>query len=152
MSPSCTAAKDSPESFGMLLWLLKGELVKMFERDVAVLGVDLRFSQVQALLRLNTLGAMSASELARALGHDAGATTRLLDQLEQRGYLNRKPHEQDRRALRICLTASGAALCRRLNACRKQAMDMALSGLKANERRQLLDYLQRVLATLRQAN
>lgn len=150
MCPPAANACKPPESLGILLGLVKSELVRALEQELAERGVDLRFSQVQALMRLAHHGPMSAGELARSLGHDGGATTRLLDQLEERGYLRRKPDKQDRRALRIELTAAGKSLCRNLTGCRDRVMDAAQRSLKADEREQLIEYLQRVLATLRQ--
>lgn len=45
--------------------------------------------------------------LARDLSHDKGATTRLLDVLEARGWVVRERTSDDRRAVRLHLTAEG---------------------------------------------
>ncbi|HET6588030.1 MAG TPA: MarR family transcriptional regulator [Oleiagrimonas sp.] len=150
MCPTTPTCDKPPESLGILLGLVKSELVRALEQEIAEQGVELRFSQVQALKRLNLVGPMSAGELARSLGHDGGALTRLLDQLEEKGYLRRKPDPQDRRALRIELTASGKSLCRELGGCSDRVMNAAQKSLSKDERRHLIDYLQRILTTLRQ--
>jgi DNA-binding MarR family transcriptional regulator len=87
--------------------------------------------------------------LAKSLCYDAGALTRMLDQLEQRGYLERHPHPDDRRALRIVLSRSGSALGEQLIAISEDVLDHALSDLSEEEQRQLADYMRRMLATLR---
>lgn len=150
MCPPDTTVDQLPESLGLLLGQVRSELVRALEQELATQGVELRFSQVLALKHLNRLGSMSAGELARSLGHDGGAMTRLLDQLEDKGYLRRKPDPQDRRALRIELTASGKALCRRFAGCSERVLDAAQHSLSKDERHHLIDYLQRVLVTLRQ--
>ncbi|HEX7341950.1 MAG TPA: MarR family transcriptional regulator [Rhodanobacteraceae bacterium] len=152
MCPPEAAADYPPESLGILLGQVRSELVRALEQELATKGTDLRFSQVHALKHLDRLGPMSAGDLARSLGHDGGAMTRLLDQLEDKGYLKRKPDPQDRRALRIELTAAGKTLCRQLAGCRERVLNAAQQSLSENERRHLIDYLQRILTTLRQSN
>ncbi|NII11321.1 MarR family transcriptional regulator [Oleiagrimonas sp. C23AA] len=147
--PSTTAPE---ESFGVLLWLVKHELVRALERDLAADGVGLRHTQFLVIKRLATLGPMSASELARSLEHDCGAMTRILDQLEHKGYLRRHKHAQDRRALRIELTDAGEAMWRHLDTINQNLIDRAQRDLDPSERKRLLDYLGRVLGALRSDN
>lgn len=139
-----------PESLGLLVSQVKTELMRSIDKEMDTQGMNLRVSQAQALMRLNALGPMSPGELARSLCHDGGAMTRLLDQLEERGYLSRHPDPDDRRALRIELSVSGRELSRQLVASSARVLDRAQRRLDATERGQLTDYLQRVLATLRQ--
>jgi len=140
------------ESLGVLLGLVRTEMVRAMEAELAGIGVDLRFTQFLILKKLARLGPMSASELARAVEMDGGAMTRQLDQLEGKGYLRRCPHEQDRRALRIELTAEGDALWQRLTDCNERVLAAAQRSLDDAEQAQLLDYLERVLNTLRDKN
>ncbi|MDO1529621.1 MarR family transcriptional regulator [Fulvimonas sp. R45] len=150
MHTSGTPATDTPrESLGILLALVRAELVRAIEAEMAAKGLDLRFTQFLILKRLAELGPMTATELARAVELDGGAMTRQLDQLESKGYLRRRPHEQDRRALRIELTAPGNALQRQLGGCKARVLAAAQRSLDETERRQLHDYLERVLRALR---
>jgi DNA-binding MarR family transcriptional regulator len=137
------------ESLGALLASVRAEIVKAMEAELTARGLGLRFTQFLILKRLALLGPMSASELARAVELDGGAMTRQLDQLEHKGYLRRRPHEQDRRALRIELTEAGSVLTRELLNCSQRVSDAAQHSLSETERRQLHDYLTRVLRALR---
>jgi DNA-binding MarR family transcriptional regulator len=137
------------ESFGILLGLVRSEVVKAIEAEIAEKGLDLRFTQFLILKRLAMLGPMSATELARSVDLDGGAMTRQLDQLERKGYLRRRPHEQDRRALRIELTDTGDALWQQLTGCNERVLAAAQRSLDETEREQLLGYLERVLHALR---
>jgi DNA-binding MarR family transcriptional regulator len=140
---------DDRDSLGVLVGLVRTEMVRALERDMAAQGTDLRFTQYLVLKRLATMGTMSASELARAVDLDGGAMTRLLDQLATKGYLRRCPNAHDRRALRIELTEAGEALWKHLNEGNRAALDRAQGDLNEEERARLLDYLQRVLNALR---
>jgi DNA-binding MarR family transcriptional regulator len=141
--------KGPAESLGVLLGLVRSEIVRALEAELAARDIDLRFTQFLILKRLARLGPMSASELARAVELDGGAMTRQLDQIEAKGYLRRTPHEQDRRALRIELTAAGNALWQQLTDCNERVLEAAQRTLDTDERAQLHDYLERVLHALR---
>ena len=148
MNSSC-AHNRPKESLGILLALVRAELVRAMEAEIAAKGLDLRFTQFLILKRLALLGPMGATELARAVELDGGAMTRQLDQLEHRGYLRRCRHEQDRRALRIELTDDGDAVWRQLTGCNERVLAAAQVSLDTDERKHLLDYLERVLHALR---
>lgn len=148
MSPSIDPIRPR-ESLGILLAMVRAELVRAMEAEIAAKGLELRFTQFLILKRLARLGPMGASELARSVELDGGAMTRQLDQLEHRGLLRRCPHEQDRRALRIELTAEGDALWQQLTACNERVLAAAQATLDTDERQQLHDYLERVLHALR---
>lgn len=137
------------ESLGVLLGLVRAEVVRAMEAEIADKGLDLRFNQFLILKRLAMLGPMSATELARAVELDGGAMTRQLDQLERKGYLRRCPHEQDRRALRIELTAEGDTLWHQLTSCNDRVLAAAQRSLNKTEREHLHGYLERVLHALR---
>ena len=147
--PLLPPGAESKESLGILLGLVRAEIVRAMEGELAAKGLDLRFTQFLILKRLARLGPMSASELARSVELDGGAMTRQLDQLEGKGYLRRCPHEQDRRALRIELTAAGDAMWQELTDCNERVLEAAQRSLEEDERDRLHDYLERVLRALR---
>ena len=152
MNTESLAFATPRESLGILLGLVRAEMVRAMEAELAARNVDLRFTQFLILKRLARLGPMSASELARAVELDGGAMTRQLDQLEHKGYLRRCPHEQDRRALRIELTAAGDDTWKQLTDCNDRVLAAAQRSLDEAEQAQLHDYLERVLHALRDKN
>jgi DNA-binding MarR family transcriptional regulator len=141
---------DPPDSLGALIGMVRSEIVRAIETDLAAQGADLKFTQFHVLKRLATSGAMTATELARSVDLDGGAMTRQLDQLEAKGYLRRQPHAQDRRALRIDLTEAGVALWKHLHESNLATLERAQKGLDQDERDKLHDYLGRVLNALRE--
>jgi len=152
MNTESLAFATPRESLGVLLGLVRTEIVRAMEAELASQNVNLRFTQFLILKRLARLGPMSASELARSVELYGGAMTRQLDQLERKGYLRRCRHEQDRRALRIELTDAGDALWQQLTDCNERVLTAAQRSLDEAEQAQLQDYLERVLHALRDKN
>lgn len=64
-------------------------------------------TQWMAMISLNFHFADTCAELARKLAHDKGAMTRLIDTLEERGWVERTREEEDRRLVRLALTPLG---------------------------------------------
>jgi DNA-binding MarR family transcriptional regulator len=149
MNSESLAFATPRESLGILLGLVRAEIVRAMEAELAAKGLNLSFTQFLILKRLARLGPMSASELARSVELDGGAMTRQLDHLEGKGYLRRCRHEQDRRTLRIELTAAGNTLWQQLTDCNDRVLRAAQRSLDEAEQAQLHDYLERVLHALR---
>ena len=77
-------------------------------------AVGLPFARVRALRRIAD-SPMTMGELAAALGVDAPNCTTVVDDLEERGLVERRPHPTDRRSRLVVTTATGARLARRAN-------------------------------------
>ena len=54
-------------SLGMLLTMVRSEMVRAIEAELSSKGVDLSFTQYLILKKAQQLGAVSATELARAV-------------------------------------------------------------------------------------
>ena len=143
---------DSP-SLGMLITMVRSEIVRAIEAELASQGLDLSFTQYLIVKKAHLLGPASATELARAVELDGGAMTRQLDQLERKGLLRRTRHAHDRRALRIELTDAGDTVWRTTaSVCSQRVMDAAQRSLDKTEQAQLYHHLERVLSALRDKN
>jgi len=140
-------AESSDRSFQLcrLVGRLRAEFVFEVEQEMGRQGVDLNFTQFLALKLLGHEEPMTPVELARALHYNPGALTRGLDKLEKRGYLERVPDPDDRRALRLELTAPGKALRKRATGCRAAGAGRTLDCTTTRERRQRHGGLSRVL-------
>jgi DNA-binding MarR family transcriptional regulator len=62
---------------------------------------------LEALVRR---GALTLNELAAHLYLDKSTASRVVDALERKGYVARRPHPQDGRALQLAPTPAGRAL------------------------------------------
>ncbi len=83
-------------------------------------------------------------ELAETLGCDASNVTGLVDRLESRGLVRRRPSEGDRRVKVLILTPTGARL-RAVLVDRMTAPPAALERLTLREQRALVQILRRLL-------
>ncbi|HKE96135.1 MAG TPA: MarR family transcriptional regulator, partial [Povalibacter sp.] len=89
-------------------YLLKMALSLVHDaQSAAFANHDISFVQWLMLLKLREGVADTASDLCRQMRHDNGALTRLIDQLEERGFIERQRSEQDRRIVKLDLTAAG---------------------------------------------
>lgn len=68
---------------------------------------DISFVQFIVLISLRDGHAKTAAEINQHLCHDSGALTRLIDQLEERGFVKRERNNQDRRMMELILTTEG---------------------------------------------
>ncbi len=99
------------------------------------LGSD-RLSAMEAVLlsRLATDGPLSMNAVRTALGIEKSTATSLVDRLQKRGYVERKPHPGDGRSLVVHLTRSGRTVARKVTTALQgvdnelQVSDNALRG------------------------
>lgn len=71
---------------------------------------DMTLSQAKALMEVNPDEAIPMGELALRLNYDASNLTGLVDRLEARGALERRPDPNDRRVKEIVMTEEGVRL------------------------------------------
>jgi DNA-binding MarR family transcriptional regulator len=75
-------------------------------------GRDLTLSQWIVLKLIDEGNVATPGEAAKILGHNTGATTRLLDQLEGQGLLERTREPGDRRLVSLTLTPTGKTIAK----------------------------------------
>ena len=86
----------------------------------------------------------SQRELADFLSLDPSQIVALVDQLEKRGAVTREADPRDRRSKVIAPTAAGRRLYKRAEAIIRQASDLSLAQLNAQERETSRDLLRRI--------
>ena len=79
--------------------------------ELAAEGIT--FTQWQALISVHLQRATTGAELAQDLAHDKGATTRLIDLLQDKGWLTRQRDENDRRNIKLAITTAGEEVAHR---------------------------------------
>ncbi len=89
----------------------------------------------------------TVDRLRRVLGLTSSGTVRLIDGLEEAGYVRRGAGE-DRRATTVSLTARGRRAARQVTAAREAVLRDALAGLSDDERAQFAALAGRVLITI----
>jgi len=115
-------------------YLLKTNHQLMHEcADRVFANHDMTFMQWLALVKLKNGLAETASDLCRTLSHDNGAITRMVDQLESRGFVARARSLQDRRVVKLSITEAGSATLAELTPPFIENLNSALDAFSADE-------------------
>jgi len=94
---------------------------------------DITYPQWTILMLLYGDMTRTSADMARQMCHDAGAMTRLVDQLEKRGLLSRVRDTADRRVVNLLLTAEGRTLADSLKSRVVDFLNVALSDFSKDE-------------------
>ncbi len=96
------------------------------------------------LVAITTQTPTSQLALARRLGIDKNAMTSVIDALEYRGLVQRRPDPEDRRARQITPTDGGRALLSSARHALRAVEEALMGGLPTDEQTQLRHLLARV--------
>lgn len=120
--------------------LLKGML-----EDALVEKAGILFADNEALLHLAE-GPLSMSEIADRLILSRGGATKVVDRLEEMGYVSRRPNTEDRRATIVEITEAGEeARARARTVIDAELEDMWARHITDEEATVLIDVADRVL-------
>lgn len=126
-------------------WLrrLSDEVHGRFERQLAGHGVTV--AQWNVLVSVYHGDAATTSEVARHVAIDAGAVSRLVDRLVEKGLMARAPDPTSRRRVQLMLTAEGRELVPSLIRLADENDALFFGGLPPAERVGLMELLQRLM-------
>ena len=111
-------------------------------------GADMTLTQWITLALIATDTANTCTTLARDLGHDSGAMTRVLDQLEERGLVVRTRDDSDRRVTRVTVSDSGREAMMALVTTVVGEWNLILADFDRDEIDRLIATMTRLLARL----
>jgi DNA-binding MarR family transcriptional regulator len=129
---------------GFLLSQVGAYASASFAEQVAPLGITP--AHVGVLRAVAENAGRSQQAVADEFGMPASRLVALLDDLQERGLVERRRGVVDRRVHSLHLTADGQILFTRLKGVGRDAERSLLRGLDITERRQLLHLLQRIAA------
>jgi len=134
---------------GHLLSRVRAELLLALDRELGadelLSTLEVSSAQFVILVTLSHGGAKSASDLCKGIQYDAGAMTRMLDRLEEKGLLRRSRDASDRRIVNLELTEKGIAAMPRMREASLRVLNRFLQGFTKTEARQLEGFLARML-------
>jgi DNA-binding MarR family transcriptional regulator len=105
---------------------------------------EITFVQWLVLMYLRDGLARTAAEICREMCHDSGALTRVIDQLSDRGFIERRRSTEDRRVVELFLTDAGRRTVESLVPLVVDNLNLVLEGFSAGE----VDILTRLLTRL----
>ncbi|HEV7678788.1 MAG TPA: MarR family transcriptional regulator [Candidatus Dormibacteraeota bacterium] len=98
-----------------------------------LLECDISMAQIHVVTTLHQQGALTVGGLAEALGISAPSVTGLVDRLVERGLVERVRAEDDRRTVRVSLSADGQALTQRMHGVKVSELHDVLGELSDAE-------------------
>lgn len=95
-----------------LIWILNRQLESLY--DPLALELNIPSAGLEVLVLLFQRDGQQPGELSDQIGRASTSFTPLVDRLVEAGYVKRKPHPHDRRAVQIWLTDKGRSIRPRL--------------------------------------
>ncbi|WP_211466308.1 MarR family winged helix-turn-helix transcriptional regulator [Collimonas silvisoli] len=133
------------ESIGYLLARSRAMLVKSSDESLMPYGIT--HAQGAIILMLSTGKYSTAADLARETYTDAASTKRMVDRLVARNLIKREPCAQDRRLMKLHLTADGVELSKLVPQAFCSVLNKHFSEFSAEEIGFLKSMLRRLLAS-----
>jgi MarR family transcriptional regulator, transcriptional regulator for hemolysin len=137
---------NTDEYIGVVISDVARLLRTEFDRRVRRLGITR--AQWLVLTRLHRHPGASLSELAERMEVEKATAGRMIDRLVANGWVARRTQRDDRRVKRVYLTPEAERVHKRIWRVAESTVEDALTGLSAQESKQLMALLQRVKKTL----
>lgn len=136
---------SGPES-GIHLWLVLWKAYDAIRAyalaDIQSLGIGLTdFAILEFLLHK---GPAAVNTIGERIRLTSGSISIAIDRLEAKGLVERRAHEEDRRARIVHLTPGGRKLIRCAFTAHAQAMETVAGVLSSRERREAIELLKRL--------
>ncbi len=120
---------------------------KMASWDASVVrGTGLSAAQIHTIEVLGNHPNLRMKELAEKIGVTTGTMTVMVDRLEAKGLVERKPHPEDRRSYVVDLTEKGRESFKSHHALHMKLTEDIASPLTKEERNALISGLEKLLA------
>jgi DNA-binding MarR family transcriptional regulator len=140
--PPASPPAGDQEDFAFLLVQLGFQLARQFGERLAPLGLEPR--HVGILTRLAAHEGLSQQALGELIGLNPTRMVFLVDELEQRGLVERRRNTADRRSYALYLTAQGRDTLRQIQAAGNSHQEEIGASLTRAERIQLASLLRRL--------
>jgi DNA-binding MarR family transcriptional regulator len=119
-------------------------LVAVAARSLADVAEEVTLTQYRTLIVLASRGPQSLAGLAEAVGVTPATATRMCDRLVRKDLIRRRTERDDRRQLRVALTARGRSLVDAVTVRRRQEIGRIMSEIPAEQQAVLVQALGRL--------
>lgn len=135
------AAADRDELVDAVLGASRA-LVGVAARSLATVAEDVTLAQYRVLIELASRGPQRVADLATALTVERSTATRMCDRLVRKRLVARRRATDDRRVVRISLTASGAELVSQVSRRRRTEIQRIVRRMPPSHRQLVVEALQ----------
>jgi len=142
--PAPTAARTPAEDLGILLTSALGAFKDRLHAHLAAAGYTDLGPSFGFVFRSLADEPMSLAQLASRLGITSQGTLKIVDEMERRGYVQRKEDEADQRVRRVALTGRGRSAlreARRFHAEVERELTKSLGPRRVADARAVLEVL-----------
>lgn len=108
-------------------------------------GIDITIDQWLVLKTIHESPDVTLQQVGTAVFKDFASVTRIVQLLERKGLIRRKPHPDDGRRSELVLTRSGKSVIRRVEPIAQANRKQALDGIDAEEVARLREVLKRIV-------
>jgi MarR family transcriptional regulator for hemolysin len=122
--------------------------LRVFCYNTMLKEIDLTATQSLVILTLLDKEGVIQGDLARTLGIRAVTLGGIVDRMEAKGWLERRPDDKDRRAKRIWLTKKGRALEKVIRRSLKRVHDVAIEDIPGESVDQLFETITTIRTNL----
>ena len=137
---------DFERAFGFVLHEAARLLSKRFDQKARAIG--LTRAQCSVLFRLSMQEGMNQARLAELMEMEPISLARLVDRMEQAGWIERRADPADKRARRLYMTAKAKPVYERMIAVGLETRGEALAGMSPSDRDRIVDLLIQVRRNL----
>lgn len=143
MSDKLIKGDRAPQTLAFLLSQVGIHASRRFAERIA--AVDLNPPLFRVLNLVAAAEGRSQQAIAAAIEIPASRMVALVDELEQRGLVERRPDPEDRRVRALFLTAAGKRCLKRGRQIAKQHEEEMTKGMSPADRKRLVDLLQTIV-------
>src|ERR671916_1461481 len=108
-------------------------------------GIDITIDQWLVLKTIHESADVTLQQVGAAVFKDFASVTRIVQLLERKGLLRRKPHPNDGRRSELVLTSSGESVIRTVEPIAQANRRRALEGIDAEQVARLRAVLKRIM-------
>lgn len=131
-----------PDNIGYLIGDVSRRIRTVYDRRVEPLG--LTRAQWRAMVRLSHVEGCTQTELAAELDIEKPTAGKLLERLEAKGWVERRPDETDARSKRLFLTAAARPVLQEMHALAEEVIDGIFAGIDSADAARLHETLSRI--------
>lgn len=129
---------------------MHGKLLESRNKMLKAQGINETLFMALITLESQENGSIQPSELSSALGSSRTNATRIADELEKRGWIERRESDNDRRCLHLQLTEKGHEFLNQLLPPQHNCLHQIWSSLNEDEKHQLETITRKLLTRLDQ--
>jgi len=132
---------SAKEAIGHFMGRITRAMSRRFQNIIIKAGYDISFEQWVIIANLNRKNGQFQQQLADNTYRNKTSVTRMINALQERGFVERISDPKDLRQKRIFLTEKGDQLYEELRPLAMEVQELATRGIKAEE----MEYCKKIL-------